>query len=154
LGRNEAADVIRSTTSCTVVVAAGVVLTTGGAGLATFLLRQSLDNADKISSIISMFVGVAALIIGVWTLRLAVRSPRVDDPAPVPEPRRSSDGDPSERGASKYKVTVNGPTGQIITGNKNKLKGTYYIGDPANHHPSSQSQEESDDGAARPEAPP
>jgi len=56
---------------------------TGGAvaavtvfGVALFLARQGLDNADKISSVISMVVGVVALAVAIWSIREAKRAKR------------------------------------------------------------------------------
>ncbi|MBE3009412.1 hypothetical protein IL992_09395 [Microbispora sp. NEAU-D428] len=53
--------------------AGGIAALGGGSALAVYLSSVGLDKADKLASVIGLFVGLAGLAAGVWGLLLTRR---------------------------------------------------------------------------------
>ncbi len=63
--------------------AGGIAALGAGSALAVYLSTVGLDKADKLASVIGLFVGLAGLGVGVWGLLLDRRQ----EPAPAPTHR-------------------------------------------------------------------
>ncbi|WP_161627981.1 hypothetical protein [Microbispora catharanthi] len=59
--------------------AGGIAALGAGSALAVYLSMVGLDKADKLASVIGLFVGLAGLVVGVWGLLLTRQEP----PAPA-----------------------------------------------------------------------
>ncbi|XVQ88878.1 hypothetical protein ACQP2K_16110 [Microbispora siamensis] len=55
------------------LLAGGIAALGGGSVLAVYLSSVGLDKADKLASVIGLFVGLAGLAVGVWGLLLTRR---------------------------------------------------------------------------------
>ncbi|MBB2746154.1 UNVERIFIED_ORG: hypothetical protein FHR35_006017 [Microbispora rosea subsp. rosea] len=59
--------------------AGGIAALGAGSALAVYLSMVGLDKADKLASVIGLFVGLAGLVVGVWGVLLTRQEP----PAPA-----------------------------------------------------------------------
>jgi hypothetical protein len=100
---------------------------TGGAvaavtvfGVALFLARQGIDDADKISSVISMVVGGVALAVAIWSIREAKRAKRRE--AEASSSIRESRGNPAPtRMGSRNTIKKVKNVGTLVTGDGNVI---------------------------------
>ncbi|TQS31031.1 hypothetical protein [Microbispora sp. KK1-11] len=61
--------------------AGGIAAVGAGSALAVYLSTVGLDKADKLASVIGLFVGLAGLGVGVWGLLLTRRQETAPTPA-------------------------------------------------------------------------
>lgn len=115
--------------SRTIARAATVTLVAVGLTVLGILLwTQGLERADKLASVISMFLGTIALLVAFLTLWVTVR-PRFGSPSREFKSRSTpnypiiSDSSGIAH-ASRYQVTNYNPK-QVITGDYNDVRGTF-----------------------------
>jgi hypothetical protein len=92
-----------------VIGVAGVILTGAGIGVTLQFLRQGIDYVDKMSSVISMVIGLLSLALGAVTLRLTLHPP-TPPPAPSPPP-----------GGGRGTTYLNAWNSSIVNGDGNQV---------------------------------
>ncbi|WP_182879049.1 hypothetical protein [Microbispora sp. H10949] len=116
--------------------AGGIAALVAGAALAVYLSSVGLDDADKLASVIGLFVGLVSLAVGVWGLLLTRR-----EHARTPASGKGAPGNDAANRAAAATGTRTGTgtetgteTGTVSSGVHNEISGGTFHGPVVQGH--------------------
>lgn len=108
--------------------AGGITALGAGAALVVYLSSVGLDDADKLASVIGLFVGLVSLAVGVWGLLLTRR-----EHARTPASGTGAPGNGAANGAAAGTGTRT-ETGRVSSGVHNEISGGTFHGPVVQGH--------------------
>ncbi|MBO4272431.1 hypothetical protein [Microbispora triticiradicis] len=112
--------------------AGGIAALGAGAALVVYLSSVGLDDADKLASVIGLFVGLVSLAVGVWGLLLTRR-----EHARTPASGTGATGNAAANRAAAGTGTRTGTgteTGRVSSGVHNEISGGTFHGPVVQGH--------------------